>query len=71
MANMTARTMDTMTAGFDHWIKKKELVARAEFVEDYLPEDFRCNARSRMRGWHQPELNFSGDRGYIYIKAHG
>ena len=53
MANMHARVMDTITAGFDHWIGvvSMELIYAAE---DYLPEDSRCNARSKIPKLHQP-----------------
>ena len=47
MANMHARVTDTITEGFDHWIEvvSKELIYAAE---DYLPEDSRCNAHSKI-----------------------
>ena len=53
MANTHARTRDVMTAGSDHWIE--ELAPGYDTQDHYLPEDFRCNARSKIRGLHQPE----------------
>ena len=54
---MHARVMDMMTAGFDHWIGvSTDLTYYA--AEDYLPEDFRCNARSKIPKLHQPLDHF-------------
>ena len=71
MANMHARVMDMMTAGFDHWIGvSTDLTYYA--AEDYLPEDFRCNARSKTPKSHQPlnQLRLNVDKNEKYIKIH-
>lgn len=55
MENIHARTIDVMTAGLDHWISVRNKVQGADVLyESYLPEDCRCNARSKIRGLHQP-----------------